>query len=718
MKKLRNELTEEILETKIKIVKEVMNVPEFKVTLSDSGTYLDAKQQTISNFFIVCNASYLLYDEFGKQQDIIHSLELVFPSLKFSYTLEIESAKALNYKWIKESEISFMLEKPSQNYLSILKYINHVSETFHPDYSGKRFKTIGFQYINNEWVYSTSNACISNNGISYNNHSIIEGFNLNSSFSSFEACFDSEHFKMFSQKTFIDWLELLNKNIGIILPVFLANITSILSSTLSDKGILLPVSIWISGAPGSGKSLLSLLVGTFLNRSQHRSDSTLTQNNVRANTRTKHLLKQLTTHRDVAFVLDDIKIENSTKLKESLLNNIDTVIRSVFDKKYESAPVLCTAIINGEYIPTGQSTISRLLHCNINNFINDKVNSDIITELQNNGFIIPDFMVIFINWLCKNLADEGFIQNLEYKKKAIKKENEDLFTGTSKSRYLDVLITFQLAFDILISSCKDLYVNELVSFDFTDFCKHGKRILLNLVKDTRQLTTTYDNIYAECITDLIVNKTLLINKSKKEYVKNTLNYFHFCVLENEAGIFIPDALDLADIYTQNYSAPFDCLIIQKKALFLALQYELCQRIKSKRISPYVLNELSIKRLTECQILLVDPRYDHCNNNQFNYPKYNIQEQKATTDSYYRINIHHPSFKRLRDYLLTLEERSNNFSFSLSTDEYDFIGDYPNYFTLEDKNDSQYRQACNFSKLNDVYNKFGNIFEYYYEKQTD
>lgn len=688
------------------------------ILIDQKGRYITKREKIVSNFFIYLKDVVAVINEKGEVINENYQIELVFSQLNRIYETEISASESLSHKWIRELEIPYILDTPNTYYQEIVKYIEYSKEAMNSNSHSKRFAKIGFHNFDGKLIFATSNACIYKDKISYIDKSITDGFNLNVSLEPHNNLTES-----FKRDKYCKLLEFLNQRQKIFLPIFLVNIISVLSSEMSGKGIISPIIFWISGAPGSGKSFLSLLLGTFYNKTKNRCDTDLFKNSIRANKKSSEVIASLKKYRDTTFVLDDIKTENASRLRESLLNNLDTVIRSVYDHQLEGDELLCSAIITGEYIPTGSSTVARMVHFNINNYINDKDNAALVTAIQNEGLLIPDVMTIFISWLCKKLTNDEYMKELKSLQKRLIQKSQVNCGKNNQSRFTETLITLQIAFEMFITSCKEMSIDKYISFELNNFKETGYEVLADLVNDTVCLTNDFDHIYAEAITNMIINREIPIHKASRKYIRDELDLFNYCIADSEGGIFIEDANELNNNFSKLFAENFDCLLIQIDILDYVLKDYLNTLCNRNEIPKKVLVDYSIKKLAECQLLLVNPRSDNYSNYLFNYPTYTRKNRQVSAQKVYRINITHPGFERLLKYFKSQEYREMIGAYTnipeqeMETYKSNYDNDYYHnkVWDSESATYCNYKCACQYSGLNSHNNEFKNIFNFYFEK---
>lgn len=492
------------------------------------------------------------------------------------------------------------------------------------------------------------------------------------------------------------------------------NLLASVSSVFFKNGLFTPFTLWLTGAPGSGKTQGALYIGTFYNKPAKRDDSYFHNNFLRANASKNSFLAYLKNRRDNILILDDVKTEDSDSLKQHALTNIDTLIRSTYDHNIDGTPVYSYGIITGEYTPHMNSTLSRILILPLEDFKSQPQNLRSLQAFQENGYLITDFTILFCHWICQKLNDPCYLSSLLKKKENYTRYyfSEENYSG----RDSETLTTLNLILYLFEAFCCDQ-----TSLDFQaqirSISSNGMAYFKKLVKNTAIRQNSFETLYAELLRRLLLKNTIIRSVPEVSYGKH-LNFFNYCFGPTENGIYIenPSALWKA----QNLKLPYrcnSCLLIQKDVLealpSMAEDYCVTHHIPVRTL----LSQKDIFSLClDFGFLLVADRYDGTNR-VLNYPFIDTNKFCIILKGVYRINLDHPLLTGLNKKLSQRNKKGLSVFSEISDDWFENNPEQFQYYSdATDVNSYHYCAQETRYNLKSMKKQFTDIYRYRFTKK--
>lgn len=689
--------------------------------IESDGSYCSSTGNPISNFFICPKRVLHPYSTDRTTTTLVFQFEILNDRQCFLITASSKEIHSM--KWITDLESNFYLNNRYKNY-DVIRQI--FSAMIHTDNDTSVFFDGTGLYCNNgKWSYSASNLTIYPDYLDWNPTVLLPECNdckthttcaechyrLNSSLDDISKP-EASQIEYIIETTVLE----LCKNPEVALPIFLMNLLSSTASIFSKVGLFTPIILWLTGEPGAGKTQLALYIGSFYNHSNQRDDSKLIKNFLRANSKTTILQAYLHNNRDNTIILDDVKTDKSMSLREHTITNIDILIRTIYDHNLGQMPVYSNAIITGEYIPNMKSTLSRIVVLPIKSFKDAPENLNTLSFFQDNGYLITDFTVLFIQWVCKKMNEDMFLNSLHRKKEQYleKYYKEKSFSARSS----ESLITLRLGLDLLQDFC---YEKIKVTVDFreklNELAKSGILCFEKLVKQTSYLSESHERIYAEILSRLILHKKKIRSVPEITY-EDTLNLFNYCISASETGIYIENPAVLSNRpYFKDASNCTPCLLIRAD-LIDELRYEVENYCENHDIPIQNTNKSTAKTLTNWGFILVDIYRNDANINSIvKYPAIDLdlatkRKNECYLDSVYRINLNHPLLKDMQKALRNMKKEILNVVHEVQAD---YNGENLGYSSADNRNKHNYHTMKQHYNLDCVQSQFENIFHYRHTK---
>lgn len=260
-------------------------------------------------------------------------------------------------------------------------------------------------------MFVFTNGSIGVNGFDSKIYSGISGFYI-----PINAIADSDKNKEAVKNLFQEF----NRNPEVYIPLFVLNIMAITNGYfrfIGEQGFM-KLTGWLDGTSGSGKTELAKSVYSYA-----FEDEYFNSNIVSVTGKRPYVLKRLCDSSGRVFILDDVKGERVRERKNSVHNNVDDCIRSiyqgkmtdVFNKKLAPEVIDSCALITGEYIGTEESQNARLIYLNVDHFLKVKKNSESLRVLQRNPMWLTTVCAGYIQWFLGKMQDDNFNKSLKDK---------------------------------------------------------------------------------------------------------------------------------------------------------------------------------------------------------------------------------------------------------------------------------------------------------------
>lgn len=528
-------LTNNDYRNKLESTRNFLSSIDGELTITDDGSCHNSRGTEICNFFILPSSVYVQYTPDGQKKDDIYDFEIL--NRRHYAKITISLSELSGHKWIKDVNGGFFLKKTS-DYPYIFSILNAMAGSCRD--KSPSFACTGFHHIGNRWHYAASNLTICSDKLDWRQRMLHEDchsckkdcsqcrYRLNSSL---EGTAMPDKNKVNSVITTV--MAELSKNIKTALPIFMTSLLSGVSSVLSPEGLSTPLTLWITGKPGSGKTQLALYLGSFYNKPERRDDSMLVKNYLRANESTKYIREHIMKSHDNTVILDDVKAEGSTSLREHTNTNIDILIRSIFDHNLSGISIYSNAVITGEYRPNSDSTLARIILLPLKSFQESPENLQTLSFFQENGYLLADFMVLFLQWVCRRLENKNFLPALKNEKERL---TEDYISETFSARNSEILSTLRLGLSLLEDFCCK-YTFPSFKTTICSLITEGESQMKELVKYTAYFHEDCSMLYAKALCNLILRDES-IRSAPEVYYNGMLNHFNYCVSNNESGIYI------------------------------------------------------------------------------------------------------------------------------------------------------------------------------------
>ncbi len=480
------------------------------------------------------------------------------------------------------------------------------------------FEHIGWNRVEDASVFCVSNCCITATGVDYIWVAKTKGFNL----------YLSEFFGKDpegAKKRYLELALILDRGRDILWPILWTTVAAPLNGILRKKNHSPALTAIIEGEPGSGKSSLAITVGSFLNK--NAEDFSQEGNNVfYAFNKAKYLPPALMEHRDINFILDDVKREHVSGQRYNNDTCVDVCIRSVYEQRlvevftkvqepFLGQPVTAGAIITGEEIRTYKSSLERCFYLKVDDLVNDPTSSRALKKLQDNPYILSDFMTYYIMFLCSKLKKgEDYIIELTEAKDKFWEESKEVFYGTSASRLAKTLSSMKLVIKVLADFAHDCGADR--SMDMKDFVEKNTKLAVEVMKRTEQRVENEDVVLLNAFQEVL--KELSIQIPDDIYWEGTLQVEPYIIRNNQDGIWIPDINRFRGIRTES-----ECpvLICRQDRLETKLISMIIKQVNQRRYSGPLDLKITNTRLRNAGIIYGALRSDSTYNNVIPYPYY-------------------------------------------------------------------------------------------------
>lgn len=472
----------------------------------------------------------------------------------------------------------------------------------------KEFGLQGWERTENGWQFAFSDCVIDENGVNY--HDSGEKFALG-----FEG-----HIQEGLSTRKNDFLQLINiiqKAPEILYPVFASNISALLYPIWEheEMGSVL----WIYGESGSGKTELAMTLGTYVDREKRRSQS---ESLFSANAKTRNMIEKFQLHRGINFILDDARKERVPGQKNKLLDNIETVVRSVYSqhltdefvitKTMKDDSIYAGAIITGEIIDVEISTKARILFIEVKNFINTKVGGEAISLLQKNPEWLAGTMAGIIQYLCSKWNKEGGAKKYLTRFEMLSEQAKENFYSKQIGRLAHSCALQKLAHEIFYEYASSLDCSCDLQFQHLQNAVHNVENMLLTKEDVlwEALEKTLPDLHIE------LAKLYLAEECEKWERERECLQFGFLLKKDYDGLYFPNISEVPG-FEKNWGSN-ELLLVKKEIFFQHLNEKLRTIMKKRNMQSNSLLLSLPTHLREQKVILVKPRSDRSFNNQCDY----------------------------------------------------------------------------------------------------
>lgn len=473
----------------------------------------------VVNFIFLSVSAYRIYGVNEQIKEIMYQIEILINREK--YTIQITQEEFYNEKWLKEIKTQELLFISKRNYQKLIKVINPKME------EGFFFENIGIHKIENKYYYAMSNCTITAEGKKEEIRALQEGFNLEINNEKETKC--AEKFIKYNMY-----------KLDILYPIHCISILAVLRSFLKEQGIPAGAVLWIDGKIASGKTQLAITAGDFFNRKGTWNEKLRHLHSPKS--KTKDVAKELVKYQNAVYILDDIKKEETVRNRENAKNVTDLIVRSVYMGKIEGnglekESVDSTAIITGEFFKEQISTMSRILYLNIGGFLEEKRNSEILQELQDDSTYFADFMNFFIQWLICKIQNEKYAEKFSAKMEILNSDVKKNFNGELSTRIIETIVNFQFCSEILRDYFIDININNMeVTKKFLD---KNKEVFMDIGRATLNRSLNYSPIIAHAFHDVLYELTIKDCRYGEEFLcamEDIGNYAYWNDMKNKGCV--------------------------------------------------------------------------------------------------------------------------------------------------------------------------------------
>ena len=464
---------------------------------NQASVYINTKfKHVIGNeeygFAIFDITTHKVFDESNQFVDLIYHITLWTGTELVQ--VELCHKEYLNEKWLKQLTLTI----PTASFITRKDYLKLIKSILPSESEKFYFRSIGIHRLNEKYYYAASNCSITAEGINRNIRAMQEGFDLN-------LGMDDKNLEPIKIKTIKKFIQYNQLHYDIFFPIHCVPLLAILRYFLKLTAFTSGTVLWIDGALGSGKTQLSVTMGDFFNRGN--SQQLMSHLNT-PKAKYKDICSKLTEYRNAVFIFDDVKKEETYRNRSNSKNITDMVIRSIYMGKMDSAEsnedsVDAAAIITGEFFKEQMSTISRMLYLQIDNFLNNKSDSNAFKTIQEDPYYLARFMVFFLQWLLKKMEKQEEQDGLRTRLENLK-EDEELkkkFSGKKAgSRIIETVATFLLVSHVLDSFFDDSGIKKDIK---SDFLADSRNVLIDLGYTTYLRTFNYGIIFEDSLKTIL-----------------------------------------------------------------------------------------------------------------------------------------------------------------------------------------------------------------------
>lgn len=499
-----------------KYTEEEVKKDKLSVYVNQDWKYVIEKE-TVDFVFLNVASQKVYGEDEGQIKDILILIELWTNGELL--TIELPQKEFYNEKWLKDVKTSALLQISKTGYQKLIGVIKlEEKEQFY-------FDKIGIHKLGEKYYYATSNCTITADGINKSIKALQDGFDL--------ECGRNETEKEGSQAESIQTFMKYSKwNYKVFYSLHCISIIAILRYFLKGYGISAGAVLWIDGKVASGKTQLAITMGDFFNRDGGLSKQIKHLHTTKA--KTKVITEELIKYKNAVLILDDIKKEETVRNRENAKNITDLLIRSIYTGKIgeagiEEEEIEATAIITGEFFKEIDSTISRVLYLNIDNFLQEKENSVQFREIQTDKYYLAKFMSYFIQWLLKKMEmGEGqeFFSKIYMN---LQQEVSQSFHGELNTRIVETVTNFQLVSEIL-----NIYFEEngVFSKDRVAFWEDSKKALKDLGEATLNKCLGYNPFIEICFIEILPELKIKDCRYGEHYLHSVAHGMEYAIENN------------------------------------------------------------------------------------------------------------------------------------------------------------------------------------------
>lgn len=442
-------------------------------TLNESGclTSFDTKGNPVELANFVARATQENIRDDGEDVERTYQIEGVLHSGKPLPPIEVKLEDFLAMKWPTENwgiEVSF---KPGYTKKDLCRdAIQNMAKDIQKNHI---FTHVGWRKTKNgKWVYLHADGCIGHNSISIDIEKELRKYTLPKPTDISDP--------VLAAKNSFRLLELANTSVTIPLLalVYLAPLTDAFRRAHLEPTFL----VWLHGTTGSRKTTLAQLFlshfGTFSGQTPPASFKD-TANNIE---------RKAFSTKDTLLLIDDYHPEASRYEAQKMTNIAQRVLRMYGDRigrgrlksttEYQKTYVpRGMALVTGEDIPTGESTIARFFEAELTK---GDVDLALLTEMQNNVHLLSESMVGYLQWLAPKMDDLPDVLKAQFE------THRDYFMEhAAHGRQGSAAAWLLTAFDFMLDYHSD--IGTLESEEIESYSEQAKTTLLTGIKKQNKL---------------------------------------------------------------------------------------------------------------------------------------------------------------------------------------------------------------------------------------
>lgn len=339
------------------------------------------------------------------------------------YTLQ----QLVSRRFLPEFEI--YVQNISKFYRSIREEILQIQ--FSEEYTSYETVRNGLQEVNGRWMYVFGNGSIDAEGFRPNIKSKMGGIYFPS---------DKVYGRQECIRDIHKMLQVYSENPAVFYPLFFINIMGITNGYFRKigEGNFMRLSLWLDGTSGSGKTELAK-AGSYA-----FSDAGFGRKKIVSVTgKRKEIFIMLLQASGSVGIVDDVKQEPVRERKNSVKNNVDDCVRSIFQGYLTDSvsgypdcrEIDCCAIITGEYLDNCRSLNARMLYIRTDGFLKNKKNAKALRSLQEQPKLLTGVCGGYIQFLLRKIEEGSFKELVKTKLKEIRKSAK-MYVGIDNAERL------------------------------------------------------------------------------------------------------------------------------------------------------------------------------------------------------------------------------------------------------------------------------------------